>query len=85
LIFEAPMYAAFLSGLAYDEALRLLILVNSVYLNPAADGDHIFDYGASGTPDTRYAFDGEFRLDFFVIAPDAIVLIDAMRARRLPP
>lgn len=79
------MYAAFLRSLSDDEALRLIVLVYSVYLNPAPDGDSIFDYGAVGTSDTRYAFDGEFRLDYFVLSPDAIVLIDATRAQRLPP
>lgn len=57
----------------------------SVYLNPLPDGEHIFDYGTSGTPDTRYAFDGEFRIDYYVVSDDAIVLIAATRAQRLPP
>ncbi len=84
MILEAPLYAAFVRSLAADELFRLLVLVYSVYLNPTADGAHIFDYGASGTPDTRYAFDGEFRIDFFVLSPETIVLIDATRAQRPP-
>ncbi len=84
MIFETERYLAFLRSLTDDEALRVLVFVYSVYLNPAPDGDHIFGYGALGTPEFRFAFDGEFRLDFFVVSDDAIVLIAATRARRLP-
>ena len=85
MILEAQRYLAFLRSLQSDEALRLLMLVFSVYLAPVPDGEHIFDYGSLGTPDFRYAFDGEFRIDFFVLSPETIVLIGATRAQRPPP
>ena len=83
MIFEAPRFAAFLRSLTDDEALRLILLVYSVYLEPSADGDHIFDYRADGAPDARYAFDGEFRVDFVVLSDDALIIVDATRAQRL--
>jgi hypothetical protein len=84
LIFETERYLAFLRSLTDDELLRVLLFVYSLYLNPAPDGAHIFDYDALGTPEIRFAFDGEFRIDFFVVSDDAIVLLAATRARRLP-
>ena len=83
MIFEAPRYSAFLRSLADVEAIRLLRLVYSFYLDPAPDGEHIFDFKALGTPEFRYAFDGEFRVDFVVISGDTLILLDAARAQRL--
>ena len=83
MIFETERYLAFLRSLTDDEVLRVLVFVYSVYLNPAPDGDHIFGYGALGTPEFRFAFDGEFRLDFFVVSGDTLILLDAARAERL--
>jgi hypothetical protein len=85
LIFEGPRYAAFLDSLMTADALRLLNLVYSVYLDPDPDGEHVFDYSTLGTPEFRYAFDGEFRLDFLVVSETTVILLDATRARRLGP
>ena len=83
MIFEGPAYLAFLRSLTEAEAIRLMLLVYSVYLDPTADNEHIFDFSSLRTPESRYAFDGEFRVDFFVVSDTTIVLLDARRARRL--
>lgn len=83
MIFEAPRYVAFLNSLTEAEALRLLVLVYSIYLDPTPDDQHIVDFSALNTPDSRYAFDGEFRVDFYVVSGTTLVLLDATRARRL--
>jgi hypothetical protein len=84
VLFEAKRYLDLVRSLDLDEAIRLFVLVYSVYLDPSSDGDHLFDYGALDTPDSRFAFDGEFRLDYYVLLANTIVLIDATRAQRLP-
>ena len=83
MIFEAPLFVAFRRSLTIDDSIRLLILAYSVYLDPTADGDHVFDFGAMGSPEFRYAFDGEFRIDVVVQPGDVLILIDATRAQRL--
>jgi hypothetical protein len=82
LIFEAPRYLAFLRSLTEVEAIRLLTLVYSVYLDPTPDAEHIFHFSALDAPEFHYALDGEFRIDFVVLSDTALILLDATRARR---
>lgn len=82
MIFEAPGYLAFLRSLTKADSIRLLTLVYSVYLDSTPDAQHVFDFSALDAPEFRYAFDGEFRIEFVVLSDTALILLDATRARR---